>query len=902
MIAAPQPAMEAQVDQEIAKAWAGDQDEDEEEDDSDDEEAAAIKEQMAALHRKLEAKKNKKKQRLSSAVAPDIVGAGSSSGSAGSQRPVRLADARQFGAAAATSSGDQPTHEQKRRRLTHGAPGSVNRSGSGSSGSGSGSGSSSGGGFKSALKSAEAAAASKKVAPRLSGAPPAASNQRAGGGNAVAAGAHRLNTNSYTGGSDKAPVAAARAPPPAAAAATVAPLPMRKSAKGGGGTKTPTPTAVVDDTDLIESYSGIPIKNRLIGGPEFAGRMDGRTFIKMAALCKMVSGGKSEVHAEGDWVTVGVLTKKSASKKTKGDKNFAVWTLSDLGRLGGSEISCFMFEKAFDTHWKESEGMMFALLNPKIMPSQNGKTMSALNIDNPQLMMKMGKCPHFGRCKSITKAGAPCSKAINLQEGEHCEFHVGAAYKKVKGARMALNTGNNSVTARPSLPPKGKGRLTGLLHHSGAIVRVPGTGPGPQSRGELKKHAPHAAASAADIRGKISEETLNRTATHGLFKKTMGHMSATEDEAEQKAAETAASEGGTMSKRMQKLVGGQSSAGTQVFRAKSFDRGSGQYGGQYLEHEVTAAGAQLLNCTTAKSNKLAQTYRPPSMVTATRGGRGGGGVPQLGKGFALSGGGTISLTHNSTSNDKAEAIAKAVGGIAKRDPNAPETSMKRFKDSDAAAAAVSVGTATRKVDLTRNKPLPGALQAMNGVHQVNRRRALAGGMAGAPGTTRPMLKPAVKGSMADALGIRVDFDSAEGKRLVDTKSRNLAAAEEEQFAEIERKLDRISDIEKMEAKMESITEKQVNCFKCRTCKQLYRKKEHLCLTKGHDIQNVNAMLRYFKCKHCQGQKTTLGEKFPTIGCDKCGAGPECYVKGSMLRKKEYDNAPKMLLDIESQRV
>ena len=50
-----------------------------------------------------------------------------------------------------------------------------------------------------------------------------------------------------------------------------------------------------------------------------------------------------------DWVTIGVLARKTISKAATNGSTFMVWALSDLER---TELSMFLFGDAYNTHWK----------------------------------------------------------------------------------------------------------------------------------------------------------------------------------------------------------------------------------------------------------------------------------------------------------------------------------------------------------------------------------------------------------------------------------------------------------------------------------------------------------------------------------------------------------------------
>jgi hypothetical protein len=63
------------------------------------------------------------------------------------------------------------------------------------------------------------------------------------------------------------------------------------------------------------------------------------------------------------WATMGILGRKGKTKATSSGKPFDDVTLTDLV---GTSISLFVFGKAFQEHWKESEGTLLAVFDAKV--------------------------------------------------------------------------------------------------------------------------------------------------------------------------------------------------------------------------------------------------------------------------------------------------------------------------------------------------------------------------------------------------------------------------------------------------------------------------------------------------------------------------------------------------------
>lgn len=72
-------------------------------------------------------------------------------------------------------------------------------------------------------------------------------------------------------------------------------------------------------------------------------------------------------------VVVGIVGSKMAPRRSKNDKIFSIWRLTDLASVGNggsnsSNFSLFLFGGVHDKLWKESEGTVIAILKPKILP------------------------------------------------------------------------------------------------------------------------------------------------------------------------------------------------------------------------------------------------------------------------------------------------------------------------------------------------------------------------------------------------------------------------------------------------------------------------------------------------------------------------------------------------------
>lgn len=122
-------------------------------------------------------------------------------------------------------------------------------------------------------------------------------------------------------------------------------------------------------------------------------------------------------------------------------KKFSIWRLSDLSSQFAN-ISFFLFDKVFQSHWKIPVGHVLAILNANILTNKDVRTIIilhvtiyrkccyylqtnsatgvscnnnkySLSLDNPAKLMDMGVSYDFTICKAMTKSGKPCQNYTN---------------------------------------------------------------------------------------------------------------------------------------------------------------------------------------------------------------------------------------------------------------------------------------------------------------------------------------------------------------------------------------------------------------------------------------------------------------------------------------------------------
>eukprot|EP00741_Cyanophora_paradoxa_P004986 tig00000842_g4833.t1 len=179
--------------------------------------------------------------------------------------------------------------------------------------------------------------------------------------------------------------------------------------------------------DHVEHHSGIKVKNRVLSSLQMDQVMQGRRLVPLRSVRSAGTGG--------DWVVIGVVGEKGDARESSNGKNFVIWKLYDLS---GTAVSVFLFGRAYTEHWKETEGSLVAILNPKIMESRE-RSGVALSVYEGSQIARIGFSAQFGKCRGVRKDGHPCKAVVNRDQGDFCEYHVAGEFRRLHTSRMELN-------------------------------------------------------------------------------------------------------------------------------------------------------------------------------------------------------------------------------------------------------------------------------------------------------------------------------------------------------------------------------------------------------------------------------------------------------------------------------
>lgn len=145
-----------------------------------------------------------------------------------------------------------------------------------------------------------------------------------------------------------------------------------------------------------------------------------------------------------DWATIGVLARKTLSKAAANGASFMVWSLSDLDN---TELGVFLFDAAYDAHWRTVEGAIVAVLNASLLPATE-KNRFAFKVTQANEVVTLGRAVDFGVCKAQTAGDARCRLAVNTATSQYCLHHITARFLQAGKGRQQLNSSVGSFRKR----------------------------------------------------------------------------------------------------------------------------------------------------------------------------------------------------------------------------------------------------------------------------------------------------------------------------------------------------------------------------------------------------------------------------------------------------------------------
>ncbi|XP_037071266.1 protein MCM10 homolog [Pollicipes pollicipes] len=222
---------------------------------------------------------------------------------------------------------------------------------------------------------------------------------------------------------------------------------------------------------MLDSFARMSVINPRLSQAELRDCMQDKQLIRISQLGSHVRGE----GIPGDWVTIGVIARKSEPRTSQKGSTYSSWTLTDL-------IDCqkpakvMLFGDAHGGLWKTSVGTVVALAGCKVMKEKemDGSGIT-LSVNSAKHCIMLGTSPDLDFCKAKCKNGRICLSFINKRHCPVCVFHMNAEYKKT-GAKRGELQGMSSVAPRrceESLTAKKKQLSSlGLKHISQAEAKA----------------------------------------------------------------------------------------------------------------------------------------------------------------------------------------------------------------------------------------------------------------------------------------------------------------------------------------------------------------------------------------------------------------------------------------------
>ncbi|XP_069765739.1 protein MCM10 homolog isoform X2 [Narcine bancroftii] len=588
----------------------------------------------------------------------------------------------------------------------------------------------------------------------------------------------------------------------------------------------------------VDKFSGLRLRNPLVSSTEMERKIQGRKLIRLSQLRSKLANEKLD---DADWVTFGVIIKKTTPQSSNNGKTFSIWNLSDL--RSNMNLSLFLFGNVHKEHWKTDTGTVIGLLNANPMKPRDGSDEVSLSVDHPQKILIMGEALDMGTCRARKKNGDPCTQIINLMECEYCEYHVKAQYKKLSAKRADLQS---SFSGRAPSRMNGKhGSLKERLcqqgfHYGGisltsyaALVKAGGPKKSVQMtltqmmvKGaddivrETKKNI--AMSNGKGLMG-CSEEfkDLMQLPTFGarnlkkhLMKGPTKGRSVNNAQPGSAILSISASE--LLKQQKRKMLE------TRKRKAEDLQESFLQSKSVHSDHPLGAGGPL-----TQMSPKAGAEFPKEQKLVATPQ------TPKLGGGFSrgqdvlffdTSPPSTSKLSHNMDARKMAVIMKLHKKGavLEKMDPNSVK---KKFAKADEKLL--------ERIEKNLSSP---------------------------DGNDEPMLKKH---------RAQIEYlDSEEFQKILKAKSRHIGRVQEAEMELQEQYFEPLVKKEQMEEKMKNIREMKCRVVSCKTCRYTHFKPLETCVNENHEYYWHDAVKRFFKCP-C-GSRAIALTRLPKKNCRNCG--------------------------------
>ncbi|KAL7061455.1 hypothetical protein AAHC03_055 [Spirometra sp. Aus1] len=624
---------------------------------------------------------------------------------------------------------------------------------------------------------------------------------------------------------------------------------------------------------FVATPTNIRVMRPLLSSELWTTRTSGRRVLSLAQFLHEAARGAPKPLAlqTSEFVVVGVVGTKTPPRRSKNDKIYSIWRLTDMAGVGtgganSSLVSLFLFGNVHEKLWKEPEGTVVAILKPKMMsPSDmedSGREVS-ITVDSAPFVMVLGISPDFGTCAGMTKSNKPCSRIINKSVCKYCDFHVKSAYYAASSIRPGFSTTSFPWTGRSNgRGGRGGGRswTTGRAREisgSGGIFSLPRPATMPLS--DISDKHPHhpGAGSSSFVRPKLS-----------LAKLTSAGYSVSDGPTPVISPNTVPPAAGRGIAAQNALTPVEQTFASQLARPSLGSRNLLRH----LEKQnpgLLSAPSQQANNQSEKSANPEPAPTPPAPAgtfanffagrsSARTGGRLSAvqSPPVLGRGLqgstdrlmvdlgpvvtAVSSPCTPTASPAMTAaRMRAEALVRARGGVARLEEEARKSAL---------GSRVSELVARSRT--TTPSPLSELLDNTPSSDRLTKSSPRAGGSEAGLQELKKSQKEAKRAELA---------------RLVSQGSQYAELVELEADLSDRSLLCRLEKRDEFEEQLLAQHEQECQIVTCKTCNYRSLRADRECRKQGHILEFSTGTRRFFACRNCKTRTTTL-DRYPTLAC------------------------------------
>ncbi|XP_033223360.1 protein MCM10 homolog [Belonocnema kinseyi] len=641
----------------------------------------------------------------------------------------------------------------------------------------------------------------------------------------------------------------------------------------------------------VDVYSdpvfGLRIIKPLVSSSELQSLMLGKTPVKISK----VKTHLATANLEGDWVIAGVLISKSPTMKSQKGNNYCIWKLSDLS-FDMNVVTLFLFSDAYKKFWKTAAGTVLGVMNPNVLESKDEKDLATLSTDSAGKVLILGTSKDMGVCKSVTKAGNPCTAVVNRNKCEYCVYHVQKEYKQCSRRADLQSSGNgrslgSPLNAKGFAPKKIQPAITqGQPHNFFGVPAKRNAKLDQKDRERLalltgakkiekKEDNPEKEKQFVDtnLEGKSVEEKNPEKKKHMVeltsnqAKKDFDRLNKLKKLASKAESESQASR--------EEFLSQNKSPGNLTNLASPRKEGFTLSKLQEMKDESAAPFSKTPGFTRSKLQEwsVKQGYGTSSQDKNS--------APSIAKPFNLNG--LSRSSKSSTSLSKSKSLEQSFGPIknALDSPAFSSPSVPRLGNGVMSGSIdFSVPISKKQVDVAKLNALKFVRQK-GGFSKSNVNKILESKEKKEQNLKRKRDPDDVE--MDDKKLKEAKKLSEKFKQLMEATSAHVNLIEKSEEEEKEKYFGKLEIKEKMEEKMMTTFKIDCKAVTCSVCKYTAFSSSDMCKELRHPIRVINTVKRFFKCRDC-GNRTVALDKMPKLSCNKCNSSN--WLRAPMMDEKK----------------